>query len=165
MLRHGWTAEYAIGFAVSVTVAFSILFGWIARGLAWLYFLMMSLAVGQLGHSLADELGKDDPRLRRDPRCARADVVRSGSVRSSSILLLHTDLRVPLLSRIEAIYAIAFRDRLQGVRDNPVRMASLGFNVRLAEAPRHCPFRPSLPRCPGSSTSSITNRRPRGCWS
>src|SRR5690625_2183803 len=53
MMRHGWGPEYAIVVSLVFTVGFSILFGWIARNLAWLYFLMMSLAVGQLGWILA----------------------------------------------------------------------------------------------------------------
>lgn len=130
MLRHGWTAEYAIGFAVLVTVAFSILFGWIARGLAWLYFLMMSLAVGQLGYSLAMNWGKMTrgfDGIHGVPGLTLFHLDLSGRVPYFYFTLIFVFLCYLALKRItQSPFGIA----LQGVRDNPVRMASLGFNVR-----------------------------------
>ncbi len=130
MLRHGWSAEYAILFAVSLTVAFSVLFGWIARGLAWLYFLMMSLAVGQLGHSLAMNWGKMTrgfDGIHGVPGLTLFNVDLSGRVTYFYFTLIFVFLCYLALKRItQSPFGIA----LQGVRDNPTRMASLGFNVR-----------------------------------
>lgn len=130
MVRYGWSAEYAIVCSVLFTVAFSVLFGWIARGLTWLYFLMMSLAVGQLGHSLAMNwaaMTRGYDGTHGVPGLTLLNIDLTGRVPYFYFSLIFVFLCYLALKRItQSPFGIA----LQGVRDNPARMASLGFNVR-----------------------------------
>lgn len=130
MLRQGWAAEYAILLGVSLTVGFSIIFGWIARGLTWLYFLMMSLAVGQLGHTLAmnwGKLTKGFDGMHGVPSLTLFNIDLSGRIPYFYFSLIFVFLCYLALKRITQS---PFGITLQGVRDNPTRMASLGFSVR-----------------------------------
>src|SRR5690625_81207 len=130
MMRHGWAAEYAILTALCFTVGFSILFGWIARSLAWLYFLMMSLAVGQLGWILAmnrQNLTGGFEGIHGLPGLKLFSLDLSTRVPYYYFSLIFVFLCYLALKRVTTS---PFGLTLQGVRDNPTRMASLGFNVR-----------------------------------
>lgn len=130
IMRHGWGPEYAIAVSLVFTVGFSILFGWIARNLAWLYFLMMSLAVGQLGWILAlnrQNLTGGFEGIHGLPGLTLFNLDLTSNSRYYYFVLVAVFLCYLALKRITTS---PFGITLQGVRDNPVRMASIGFNVR-----------------------------------
>ena len=125
-LNLGWPPWVAVVFALGVTVVVAFLLGALASRTSGIYFLMLTLVYGVIGFSVFAQV-----------------VTISGPGGVTSIIAPE-----PLTDPVNLYYAavflsalgyLAFRAvgrtnfglALQGVRDDPVRMSSLGFNVAL----------------------------------
>lgn len=125
-LNLGWPPWVAVLFALLVTTVVSFLFGALASRTTGIYFLMLTLVYGVIGYSFF----------------AQVPTISGPSGVSSIVAPPPLDDRVHLYNAavvISALTYLAFRAlgrtnfglALQGVRDDPVRMSSLGFNVPL----------------------------------
>lgn len=123
-LNFGWPPWVAVLFALGVTTICALLLGALGSRSTGIYFLMLTLVYGVIGYFFFAQV-----------------VTVSGPGGVTSIVA-----PPPLTNRLALYYAalvlsaltyLAFRAMgrtnfglaLQGVRDDPVRMASLGFNV------------------------------------
>jgi branched-chain amino acid transport system permease protein len=125
-LNLGWHPWVAVGFAVAVTTAVAFVLGALASRTTGIYFLMLTLVYAVIGYFVFAQIVEisgpggitsiERPELMGPPvRLYYASLVLS--------VLAYLGLR--------AIGKTSFGLALQGVRDDPVRMASLGFNVPL----------------------------------
>ncbi|HZG99394.1 MAG TPA: branched-chain amino acid ABC transporter permease [Nocardioidaceae bacterium] len=125
-LNLGWSPWMAVLFALGVTTAVAFLLGALGSRTTGIYFLMLTLVYGVIGYSVFAQV-----------------VTISGPGGVTSIVA-----PAPFNDRLTLYFAavwlsllayLAFRLigrtnfglALQGVRDDPVRMGSLGFNVAL----------------------------------
>jgi branched-chain amino acid transport system permease protein len=130
-LNLGWDPWLSVFLAILITVAMGLLFGAVAARSLGIYFLMITLTyavivnyffgqVTQLsGFSGISGISKHAP-----------DLVGGGSDRTR---LYYTALILAVLVYllIRFVLRTPFGIALQGIRDDPIRMSSLGFNVPL----------------------------------
>ncbi len=125
----GWDPNLSIVLAILITVAVGLLFGALASRSFGIYFLMITLIYGLIvyfffgqvtkvsGFSGISGMGRFAP-----------DILAGNGTR-----LYYTSLVVAVLvyALIRFVLITPFGYALQGIRDDPVRMASLGYNVAL----------------------------------
>jgi branched-chain amino acid transport system permease protein len=116
--------------AIAVAVAFGVLFGAISSGSEGIYLLMITLALGVITYFFFSQVttfgGHEGINGVRTPSFV-GDPVRDP--RPIYYLALGCSVAAYLLIRY--LGRTAFGLALQGVRDDPVRMRALGYNVRL----------------------------------
>jgi len=125
-LSLGWPPWVAVAFALLFTTAVAFLLGALASRTTDIYFLMLTLVYGVIGYYVfAQVVPISGP---------------GGVTRITPPPLLATGIRLYYAALVlSALAYVAFRLigrtpfglALQGVRDDPVRMASLGLNVPL----------------------------------
>lgn len=126
-LKLGWNPWVAVLFALAVTTVIAFVLGALASRTTGIYFLMITLTYAVIGYYVFGSItplsgfggitGIDPPGLFRDH-----------PVRLYLALVV---LSVVVYVVFRAIASTPFGLALQGTRDDPVRMASLGFNVSL----------------------------------
>ncbi|UED87597.1 branched-chain amino acid ABC transporter permease [Streptomyces profundus] len=125
-LNLGWSPWVAIGFALLVTVAVAFVLGAIASRSTGIYFLMLTFVYAVIGYFVFAQI---------------VEISGPGGITSIQrpdflgppVRLYYAGLLLSVLAYLgfRAAGRTPFGLALQGVRDDPVRMASLGFNVRL----------------------------------
>lgn len=125
-LNLGWHPWAAVGFAIVVTTLAAFLLGAIASRTTGIYFLMLTLVYGVIGYFVFAQI---------------VEISGPGGITSIQrpdllgppVRLYYAALLLSVLVYLgfRALRRTAFGLALQGVRDDPVRMASLGFNVAL----------------------------------
>ena len=125
-MQLGWDAWVGLYFALAVTVVVSLIFGAIASRTTGIYFLMLTLTYAVIGFYFFGQVttfsgfggisGVTPPDVLQGP-------VRVFYAAAVISILVYLAFR--------AIAKTPFGLALQGVRDDPVRMSSLGFNVPL----------------------------------
>ena len=132
-LHLGWSPWIGVVLAISITTAIGLAFGALAGRSFGIYFLMLTLTLAVLVNSFFGSVtllsgfggvgGIQDatPSLigNAEPRA------RTGSTTSSLVVAIVVYVVMRYLVRTP------FGMTLQGIRDDPVRMASLGYNVTL----------------------------------
>ncbi|TDC50399.1 branched-chain amino acid ABC transporter permease [Jiangella ureilytica] len=128
-LNLGWHPWAAVGFAIVVTTLAAFVLGAIASRTTGIYFLMLTLVYGVIGYFVFAQI---------------VEISGPGGITSIQrpdllgppVRLYYAGLLLSVLAYVgfRAIRRTAFGLALQGVRDDPVRMASLGFNVPLHRA-------------------------------
>jgi len=125
-LNLGWSPWAAVVFALAVTAVVAFLLGALASRTTGIYFLMLTLVYGVIGYSVFAQV-----------------VTISGPSGITSIVapepltdpenLYYAALVLSVLAYVafRVIGRTNFGLAMQGVRDDPIRMASLGFNVAL----------------------------------
>ena len=126
-LKLGWNPWVAVCFALAVTTVTAFILGAIASRTTGIYFLMITLTYAVIGYYVFGSItplsgfggitGIDPPSLLRDH-----------PVRMYLALVV---LSVLVYAAFRSLRGTPFGLALQGIRDDPVRMASLGFNVAL----------------------------------
>jgi branched-chain amino acid transport system permease protein len=125
-LNLGWNPYVSILFALAVATGVALLLGAIASRTEGIYFLMLTLVYGVIGYYVFSQVVtiSGPGGVTR----IQAPAFFAGSWRlyvAAVVLSALTYLGFTALGRTH------FGLALQGVRDDPVRMASLGFNVAL----------------------------------
>ncbi len=128
-LNLGWHPWAAVAFAIVVTVVAAFVLGAIASRTTGIYFLMLTLVYGVIGYFVFAQI---------------VEISGPGGITSIQrpdllgppVRLYYAGLLLSVLAYagFRAARRTAFGLALQGVRDDPVRMASLGFNVPLHRA-------------------------------
>jgi branched-chain amino acid transport system permease protein len=128
-VHYQWTFPFPLLIALGGTVLLALVFGVIAMRTYGTYFLILTLALGQILWAVAQQWtsvteGFDGIQGTRPP------VVAGISFRDADnfywVLLIVFLVCFALLG---ALIRSPFGLALRGIRDNPVRMAALGFNV------------------------------------
>lgn len=125
-LNLGWDPWLAVVFALAVTTAVALLLGALASRTSGIYFLMLTLVYGVIGFFVFAQV---------------VPVSGPGGVTSivpppglqGPVRLYYAAVLVSVLTYVgfRACGRTPFGLAMQGVRDDPVRMASLGFHVAL----------------------------------
>ncbi|SDS48757.1 branched-chain amino acid ABC transporter permease [Jiangella sp. DSM 45060] len=125
-LNLGWHPWAAVLFAVVVTTLAAFVLGAIASRTTGIYFLMLTLVYGVIGYFVFAQI---------------VEISGPGGITSIQrpdllgppVRLYYAGLLLSVVVYVgfRAIRRTAFGLALQGVRDDPVRMASLGFDVPL----------------------------------
>ncbi|MET1009284.1 MAG: branched-chain amino acid ABC transporter permease [Gaiellaceae bacterium] len=130
-LNLGWDPWLSVLLAILITVAIGLLFGALASRSTGIYFLMITLTLGVLVYYFFGQVTEVSgfSGISGIARYA-PDLVGGGT---DPDRLYYTALIVAALVYvlIRFILRTPFGYALQGVRDDPVRMASLGYNVTL----------------------------------
>lgn len=128
-LNLGWDPNLSIVLAILITVAVGLLFGALASRSFGIYFLMITLTYGVIVFFFFGQVTQVSgfsgiAGIRR----FAPDLLAGNGTR-----LYYTSLIVAVLvyGLIRFVLITPFGYALQGVRDDPVRMASLGYNVAL----------------------------------
>ncbi|TDE14356.1 branched-chain amino acid ABC transporter permease [Jiangella asiatica] len=125
-LNLGWDAWAAVGFAIVVTTVVAFVLGAIASRTTGIYFLMLTLVYAVIGYFVFAQI---------------VEISGPGGITSIQrpellgppVRLYYAGLLLSVLAYLgfRSLGRTAFGLALQGVRDDPIRMASLGFNVAL----------------------------------
>ncbi len=130
-LNLGWNPWVGVLLAIAVATAIGLLFGAIASRSFGIYFLMITLAYGVIAFFLFLQVDKLSGRA----GISTVDLHAPGIVGPDlgPARLYYTALVVAAIvyAMIRYVVKTPFGLVLQGIRDEPVRMASLGYNVSL----------------------------------
>jgi len=125
-LNLGWPAWVAILFALAVVTAVALLLGALASRTTGIYFLMLTLVYGVIGFFFfAQVVPVSGP--------GGVTSIAPPALLGAEVRLYYAGLVLSALVYVgfRAVGTTPFGLALQGIRDDPVRMASLGFNVPL----------------------------------
>ncbi|WP_049567165.1 branched-chain amino acid ABC transporter permease [Streptomyces sp. SBT349] len=125
-LNLGWPPWVAVGFALLVTLAVAFALGAIASRTTGLYFLMLTLVYAVIGYFVFAQIVEISGP-------GGITSIRRPDLLGPPVRLYYAGLVLSALAYLgfRAAGRTAFGRALRGVRDDPLRMASLGFNVRL----------------------------------
>jgi branched-chain amino acid transport system permease protein len=126
----GWNGWLAALVGILVATAIGVLFGAIASGSVGIYFLVITLAFAEITYfyfSAVSTFGAHEGINQVHPPALLGDPIHHPT-RMYYFLLI---VAVLIFLALHAISRTAFGLALQGVRDDPVRMAALGYNIRL----------------------------------
>jgi branched-chain amino acid transport system permease protein len=131
-LTLGWDPTVALVVAIAVTTTIGILLGAVAARSAGIYFLMLTLTYGVIAYyffSQVTQFGGFSPI----GGIARHFPGFIGPISGHPDKLYYIALGVALVVYVLIRYVVRtpFGLSLQGIRDDPLRMASLGYNVGL----------------------------------
>jgi branched-chain amino acid transport system permease protein len=126
----GWNGWAAAAAGVGLSLVVGLVFGATASGNVGIYFLMITLAFAEITYyyfSAVPTFGAHEGINEFRPPAVLADPVRHPARMYYFTLVVCLVVYVFL----RHVYRTAFGLALQGVRDDPVRMAALGFEPRL----------------------------------
>lgn len=129
-LKLGWNPWIGVAFALAVTAAVALVLGLLASRTTGIYFLMLTLTFAVIGYYFFGQVttfsGFGGITGIRPPAVFDGHPVR--------FYYLCVVLSLAAYALFRYLARTPFGLALQGVRDDPVRMASLGFNVALQRA-------------------------------
>ena len=129
-LNLGWNAWLAVVLAIAITVLVAVLFGLLASRSVGIYFLMITLTFGVIANLFFGQVTTFSGFGGISGIPAPHPI---GPVDEHPNRLYYVALVVSVLvyALLRYVVRTPFGLALQGVRDDPVRMASLGYNVVL----------------------------------
>ncbi len=125
-LNLGWSPWVAVVFALGVTTVVAFLLGALGSRTTGIYFLMLTLVYGVIGYSFFAQVVTVS-----GPGGVTSIVAPEPFTDRVNLYYLAVALSVLAYLAFRAIGRTNFGLALQGVRDDPIRMSSLGFNVAL----------------------------------
>ncbi len=125
-LNLGWPPWVAVVFALGVTTVVAFLLGALASRTTGIYFLMLTLVYGVIGYFFFAQVVTVS-----GPGGVTSIVAPEPFTDPVNLYYAAVVLSVLAYLAFRAIGRTNFGLALQGVRDDPVRMSSLGFNVAL----------------------------------
>ena len=134
VVKVGWGHWPAIFAGIATAIAFGLAVGLVARRTTGIYFLMLTLAVGVIVYyfylQVEQVSGQTGLHLDHAPALVGGDTISHPTRLYYAALILSGLVYVFIRYLVRTPFGIA----LQGIRDDPVRMASLGYNVELHRA-------------------------------
>jgi branched-chain amino acid transport system permease protein len=134
VVKAGWSQWPAIGVGIMAAVAVGLGVGIVSSRTTGIYFLMLTLAVGVIAfyfYLQVEQLsGQTGLHLDRAPALVGGDTI-SNSTRLFYAALIASAV---VYGALRYVARTPFGLALQGIRDDPVRMRSLGYNVALHRA-------------------------------
>jgi branched-chain amino acid transport system permease protein len=125
-LNLGWDPWWAVVFALVVTTAVAFVLGALASRITGLYFLMLTLVYAVIGFFVFAQIVElSGP--------GGLTSIHRPELMGPPVRIYYAALFLSVLAYVgfRALGTTPFGLTLQGVRDDPVRMSSLGFNVPL----------------------------------
>lgn len=125
----GWNPWAAVIFAVVVTTVVAFVLGALASRITGLYFLMLTLVYAVIGYYVFAQIVElSGP--------GGLTSIQRPELMGPPVRIYYAAMLLSLLAYVgfRALGTTPFGLALQGVRDDPVRMSSLGFNVPLHRA-------------------------------
>jgi len=128
----GWNPWLGVVLAVAIGTAIALVFGALASRSQGIYFLMITLAFGVIGFYFFLQVDKLSGRAGIPTIRAHApSIVGDSGAPAERLYYVALVLAVAVYVVIRYVVRTPFGIALQGIRDEPVRMASLGYNVPL----------------------------------
>jgi branched-chain amino acid transport system permease protein len=131
VMHYGLPHSVLILPAIVAAVILAAIFGWIAIRATKIYFLMMTLALSQLFFGIVFQwvsLTEGYPGITGIPRPV---IFGFSLIEASPLYYVTLVVAVLCYLILRRLVRSPFGLILQGIRDNPKRMAALGFNVQL----------------------------------
>jgi branched-chain amino acid transport system permease protein len=128
-LNLGWPPWVAVAFALGVTTLVAFLLGALGSRTTGIYFLMLTLVYGVIGFTFFAQVVTIS-----GPSGVTSIVAPEPFTDPVNLYYAAVILSVLVYLAFRSIGRTNFGLALQGVRDDPVRMSSLGFNVPLHRA-------------------------------
>jgi branched-chain amino acid transport system permease protein len=129
-LNLGWSPWLGVVAGIAIAVAIGLLFGALASRSVGIYFLMITLTYSVIANltfgQVTDISGFGGISGIRPP-----DVVGDPASQPNRLYYISFACAVAVYALLRYIVRTPFGLALQGLRDDPVRMASLGYNVAL----------------------------------
>lgn len=128
-LNLGWHPWAAVVFALAVTTAVAFVLGVLASRTTGIYFLMLTLVYAVIGYFVFAQIVEISGP-------SGITSIERPALMGPPVRLYYAGLVLSVLAYLgfRALGKTSFGLALQGVRDDPVRMASLGFHVPLTRA-------------------------------
>lgn len=128
-LNLGLPPWVAVGFALAVTTVVAFGLGMLASRATGIYFLMLTLVYAVIGYFVFAQIVEISGP-------GGITSIRRPELLGPPVSLYYASVALSVLAYLgfRAIGRTSFGLTLQGIRDDPVRMASLGFNVPLHRA-------------------------------
>lgn len=129
-VESGWNPWVAALAGIAAATAVGLLFGAVASGSQGIYFLVITLAFGEVTYfyfAVVPTFGAHEGINGVAPPALLGDPVQQPTRMYYFLLLVAVVVYLGLRYASRTAFGLA----LQGVRDDPVRMAALGYNVRL----------------------------------
>jgi branched-chain amino acid transport system permease protein len=132
-LNLGWNPWIGIVLGIAVATVFALLFGLLASRSAGIYFLMITLAFAVIANYFFGQVTLLSGFSGISNIYQRAPGFLGGDVSQHPDRLYYLALVLALLvyALIRYVVRTPFGIVMQGIRDDPVRMSSLGYNVQL----------------------------------
>jgi branched-chain amino acid transport system permease protein len=131
-LNLGWNPWLAVGLAILISTAVALVFGALASRSLGIYFLMITLAFGVIGFYFFLQVDKLSGRAGIPTIRTNAPALVGGpSADPARLYYIALVVAIVVYVVIRYVVRTPFGIALQGTRDDPVRMASLGYNVPL----------------------------------
>ena len=128
----GWNPWLAVAGAIAIATLIALVFGALASRSLGIYFLMITLALGVIGFYFFLQVDKLSGRAGIPSIRAHApSIVGDSSAAPERLYYVALVLALAVYVVIRYVVRTPFGIGLQGIRDEPVRMASLGYNVPL----------------------------------
>jgi len=131
VMDHGWPFAMAIPAAIAGATLLSAAFALIAIRVKGIYFLMMTLALSQLSYGVALQWASVTRGWDGFSGITRPTVFGWSLIETNPLFYLTLIVFVSCYLMLRRLVRSPFGLALQGIRDNPVRMGALGYNVRL----------------------------------
>ena len=131
VMDHGWPFALAIPAAIAGATLLSAAFALIAIRVKGIYFLMMTLALSQLSYGVALQWASVTRGWDGFSGITRPTVFGRSLIETNPLFYLTLIVFVACYLMLRRLVRSPFGLALQGIRDNPVRMGALGYNVRL----------------------------------
>jgi branched-chain amino acid transport system permease protein len=128
----GWNPWLGVVLAIAIATGISLVFGALASRSQGIYFLMITLAFGVIGFYFFLQVDKLSgragiPQIRENA----PSIVGNSSAPPERLYYVALAVAGVVYVAIRYLVRTPFGIALQGIRDEPVRMASLGYNVPL----------------------------------
>jgi branched-chain amino acid transport system permease protein len=131
-LNLGWNPWLGVGVAIAVATTIGLIFGAIASRSLGIYFLMITLAYGVIGFFFFLQVDKLSGRAGIPTiRDHAPGIVGGNDADPARLYYIALIVALAVYMVIRYVVRTPFGITLQGIRDEPIRMASLGYNVPL----------------------------------
>lgn len=129
VVKAGWSQWPAILAGIGAAVIFGLAVGLLARRTTGIYFLMLTLAIAVIVFyfylQVPQVSGQAGLHLDHAPKLLGGDTISHPTRLYYAALILS----VVVYGAVRYLVCTPFGIALQGIRDDPIRMASLGYNV------------------------------------
>jgi branched-chain amino acid transport system permease protein len=129
-LNLGWNPWWGVLLAIAITLAAGMLFGALANRSVGIYFLMITLTYSVIANLFFGQVTTVSG-FGGISGIGAPDVIGSVDSHPNRLYYIALAVSVGVYALLRYLVRTPFGLTLQGVRDDPVRMTSLGFNVAL----------------------------------
>lgn len=131
VMTHGWRIDLAIPVAIVGATLISSAFALLAIRAKGIYFLMITLALSQVSYGIAMQWAEVTRGSEGFSGITRPTIMGWSLIDYIPMFYLTLIVTIVCYLLLRRLVRSPFGWALQGIRDNPVRMAALGFDIQL----------------------------------